>query len=87
MTGQDKKPLIPEVDIYFNETIEQKIDKISQKRCDIFLDDLPEVLMHPQFPVETQKIYFNPNFDLLEGNVELKTIHSWQEFLKICNEI
>lgn len=44
--------------IHFRETREQKIETIAELGCNIFIDDLPEVLLHPSFPKTTAKLWF-----------------------------
>lgn len=44
--------------IYFAETLEEKIAKIEALNCSHFVDDLLKVLLHPLFPKSTRKIHF-----------------------------
>ena len=46
--------------IYFLETREAKIAKIAEMGCDVFLDDLPEIIFSPDFPTTTVGILFRP---------------------------
>ena len=74
-------PLIDHVDVFFNATKAEKIQKIEQLECDIFLDDLPEILLAEQFPEKTKRCLFDP-----EGhhtglqNPTLINHQSWKEF-------
>jgi len=67
--------------IFFNSTKEEKIEKISELGCDIFLDDLPEILLASKFPENTRRCLFDPegyyNAILIEGIVQHK---SWKIF-------
>lgn len=47
-------------DVTFTTTREEKIDCIRALDVDIFIDDLEEVLNHPNFPTKTQRIHFDP---------------------------
>jgi hypothetical protein len=47
-------------DLFFEETKEAKLARIGSLRCDAFIDDLPEILLHPSFPSATRKILFDP---------------------------
>jgi hypothetical protein len=47
--------------INFLQTREAKIATITRLACSIFLDDLPELLEAPEFPVETVVILFDHN--------------------------
>jgi hypothetical protein len=74
-------PLIDHADVFFNATKAEKIKKIEQLECDIFLDDLPEILLAEQFPVKTKRCLFDPeghHFDL-ERDV-IKHHQSWESF-------
>lgn len=46
--------------ISFNEEKEGKIAKINELSCTLFIDDLPEILLHPDFNSETLKLLFDP---------------------------
>ena len=52
--------LVPEDRIYFETTKEAKLDRVRQKQCDLFIDDLPEVLLAPAFPSNVSRILFDP---------------------------
>ncbi len=43
-------PYIKEAQVFFETTREEKIERIKSLQCTHFIDDLPEVLDHPQFP-------------------------------------
>lgn len=45
--------------IFFLESKQEKILKINDNGCTHFIDDLPEILLHPNFPTETMKILFS----------------------------
>jgi hypothetical protein len=45
-------------DVHFRETREAKIATIGQIGCAVFIDDLPEVLQHEDFPANVQRIWF-----------------------------
>lgn len=47
--------------VYFFESREEKVRMIGYLRCDLFLDDLPEVLEAKDFPKTTQGILFMPD--------------------------
>ena len=52
--------LVPEDRIYFETTKEAKLARVRQKQCDVFIDDLPEVLLAPAFPNNVSRILFDP---------------------------
>jgi hypothetical protein len=71
--------LISKTDIYFLETRQQKIEKIVEQRCELFIDDLPEVLGDEGFPPSTQAILFDP--DRTTGSVPSSwhVLNHWQD--------
>ena len=50
---------IKKKDVYFSNTRQCKVDKISELNCDYFIDDLLEVFEEPHFPKKTKRILFN----------------------------
>ena len=50
-------------DIFFEVTKEDKVARIAALKCDLFVDDLPEILALSGFPATTRGILFDP-----EGN-------------------
>jgi len=74
-------PLIEPSCIFFNATKDEKIQKISQMECDIFLDDLPEILLAAQFPAKTRRSLFDPEGHHAGLTHEDMTHHqSWKTF-------
>lgn len=53
--------LIESRQVFFELTKEDKIRRVADLRCDYFVDDLPEILLAPAFPTETQGILFDPD--------------------------
>lgn len=59
---------------FFELTKEAKIQRIISQGCEIFIDDLPEILDHPLFPQKVRKFLFSesaaetyPNFEILKS--------------------
>ena len=74
-------PLIGQEDAFFEETKIEKIKKIDEISCDIFLDDLPEILLAENFPNRAKKILFDPEKNHLAVSYEsLSIVNSWFEF-------
>jgi hypothetical protein len=46
--------------IFFEETKELKVARIAALDLDVFIDDLPEILVMPGFPARTAPILFDP---------------------------
>ena len=75
-TGQVLRP----DSIYFENTREQKIARISELGCTHFIDDLVEVLFHADFPSTTERIHFSPGEQSPTGHA-FPTFASWHEIL------
>lgn len=71
--------------IYFLETRDAKVAKITQLGCDVFLDDLPEVLDAPKFPIETLGILFNPMNDENQDPIHRVEISKWHQLPHLFN--
>ncbi|XDZ63007.1 haloacid dehalogenase-like hydrolase [Alphaproteobacteria bacterium LSUCC0396] len=70
--------LIEKKFIFFHQTKAEKIDQIGLQKCDIFVDDLPEILKAEKFPKGTRKILFDPcSHHLKEPNIE--RISHWDQ--------
>lgn len=65
-------------DLFFEETKEAKLTRIRSLRCDVFIDDLPEILLHPGFPAATRKILFDPGLSH-PSHPDLQSARSWAE--------
>ena len=80
-------PLIPLENISFLETKDEKLSHIQALGCDVYLDDLPEILMSENFPNETKKFLFNPeNYHKQIDGVTL--VSSWNDFVvKLYNDV
>ena len=51
---------IPEPNVFFETTREEKIARIKALQCTHFIDDLQEVLYSPLFPTDVQRFLFQP---------------------------
>ena len=65
-------------DAFFEITKEDKISRIFQLNCDIFIDDLPEILAMPGFPDNTQKILFDFEGTHPINHSQFTSANSWQ---------
>jgi hypothetical protein len=78
-TYLEKHGLFTDGQVYFLETREAKVATISRLSCDLFLDDLPEVLDAPDFPLDTMGILFNPVADDTQRVDNRTTISQWRQ--------
>lgn len=71
-------PLLPRDRIFFELTKDEKLARIKDNGFDLFVDDLPEILTHKDFPKTTLPVLFDPSSrePLPAGAVRVK---SWQE--------
>lgn len=51
---------LQEQHVFLEETLEAKLQRVSTQCCDVFIDDLPELLLHAKFPIHVQRILFDP---------------------------
>jgi len=54
-------------DVHFELTREAKLARVADRDCGLFIDDLPEVLAAPEFPVATRGVLFDPEGSYPEG--------------------
>jgi len=64
--------------IFFADTREEKVKKISQLKCDWFIDDLPEVFEEKNFPQDTKKILFTKS-DRNKIDSDISLLDNWSE--------
>ena len=66
-------------EVFFEETKEAKMARIAALHCGHFIDDLPELLGHPLFPVGTEPILFAPPAEdgSLHGGTAFRTFANW----------
>lgn len=73
----DDRMLISPNNIYFEVEKNIKINRIDSTGCDVYIDDLPEILNSAKFPIRTAKILFDPDGHHL--NAGLLTVKNWLE--------
>lgn len=74
----DGGTLIPESQIYFELTKQEKIARIANSQCDVFIDDLPEILLAEGFPLVAERLLFDPERHHAETVLPmLKQFSSW----------
>jgi hypothetical protein len=67
-----------ETQIFFESTKEDKITRIRQLNCDIFIDDLPEILSMSGFRKKTRRILFDPEQQHQIPYPDLEKANSWK---------
>ena len=66
-------------DVHFLETRDEKVARIAALGCDVFIDDLPEVLTHPAFPPGATPIWFHGPGPISGRGEGLVGLESWRE--------
>ena len=85
LVGKPECPLRPE-NVFFEITKEEKIARIRDLGCDVFIDDLPEILAMEKFPTKTRAILFDCDNRHAGGQWQGRTFESyrsWPEIAKV----
>lgn len=53
-------PLVAPERVFFELTKAAKVARIAACQCDAYVDDLPEILLAPDFPAQTARLLFDP---------------------------
>lgn len=77
----EKMQLNP-AEVFFMESKQEKLLKISTCCCTYFIDDLQEILTDQNFPLNTHKILFSPNETQEDLYDNLSIFKTWNEILK-----
>jgi hypothetical protein len=67
--------LLPD-NIYFASTRSEKLNRIGDLACDIFIDDLEEVLADPEFPGSVRRILFSKHAEKAD-NLPYEICRDW----------
>ena len=84
LVHKDGSEIFDENHAFFNPTKAQKVRRIGQCDCQIFLDDLPEILGDDAFPQKTLGILFDPQ--QYHGVQPFHTISQWGSLYDIIND-
>jgi hypothetical protein len=69
--------IIKEKNIFFEDTIENKINRINKLNLDLFIDDLPRVLKNKDFSKSTKKILID--YEGLHNEYSGFIVNKWSE--------
>jgi hypothetical protein len=64
--------------VFFEASLDEKVKRINYQQCMYFIDDLPEVFSHENYPNSVHKILFQPNGLLLKKDNHT-VISSWRD--------
>jgi hypothetical protein len=68
--------------VYFELTCQDKLARIREKKCDVFIDDLPEFLADCSFPPSVRCILFDPN-NLYRSEKRFRRACTWGHIFEI----
>ena len=72
------QPLLAPEHVFFELTKTEKLKRIGDEACDVFIDDLPEILLAPEFPVAVRRVLFDPD-EHHRNMTGLTSVASWHE--------
>ncbi len=77
----DDRTLVPDARVFLELTKEDKLSRIASFQCDVFLDDLPEILQADAFPTRCRRILFDPEGHYAAtGLAGCTVVRSWEGF-------
>lgn len=68
--------------IFFELTLQEKLQRIHKQECTVFIDDLPELLKERDFPSGVRKILFDP-YSLQPEENTFESVSSWEQISEI----
>ena len=72
--------------MFFEKTKKEKIQRIKEIKCDVYIDDLTEILLSPDFPKNTKRVLFDPNEYHLPST-EFITLKDWEKLSDVLGAI
>lgn len=76
----DGVPLVAAESVFFELTKETKLQRATQWGCELFIDDLPEILLAPGFPQGVERVLFDPESAHRAKDVPgCRIVRSWGE--------
>lgn len=80
LVSDNGTPIFKDTEVFFELTIDDKIHRINELQCDVFIDDLPEILF--QLPASLERILFGAKMD----ESQLKNFENWHELKRYLLE-
>lgn len=72
--------IISEGKVFFELTVEEKLARAADFGCDVFIDDLPEILFAKTFPDRARRVLFDPeNNHAIVSSEAYTRCRSWTE--------
>ena len=74
------RPLFLKNEYFFEITKEEKVQRIKNCGCNIYIDDLPEILLNDSFPRDCRKLLFDSEKHYLTKKFNgIKIMNSWEQ--------
>lgn len=74
----ERGALFTDQQVYLETSKEAKLMRIATQQCDVFIDDLPEILLANDFPKKTQRYLFDPESHYQKALLpHIKVVSSW----------
>lgn len=64
--------------VFFELTKAEKVARIAACQCDVYIDDLPEILLAPDFPALTARLLFDP--EQHHGDAAAAGLHPFKDW-------
>ena len=77
--------LIEKECVFYELSKEEKIHRIKHLNCDVFIDDLPEILTLNGYPEHTKKILFDPENQHNWHNQSFQIANSWLNIYELLS--
>ena len=77
-------------DVFFENTLEEKVLRVAELKCTHFIDDMERFLLRSDFPIETDRFWFHPFGE--QGGVDsgvvegLRRVDSWVDIIKLITK-
>ena len=68
--------------VFFEISINNKLNRIAKERCDIFIDDLPELFRKSEFPKNIRRVLFDP-MNHYDNEIDIERLTSWNEIVNL----
>ena len=68
--------------LFFETSVNDKLNRVRKQRCDIFIDDLSSFLLSKNFPIGVRRILFDPKRKHHQTE-SIEILHSWFDILKV----
>lgn len=74
------RPLVPQERAFFELTKEAKLARIAAFGCELFIDDLPELLLDEGFPPSVTRVLFDPDHrHVAPPSAAISLLNGWSE--------